>query len=419
MPMIKIVHPGQIAGQVHAPASKSYAQRALAAALLAKGTTILRNPSRCDDAKAAMKVIGQLGAEFEDFTDRLIVHGSLAPSSDVLNFGEAGLGIRLFASIAALHVEAITLTGAGSLMKRPMALIEEAMTGIGVDCQTNQGFLPVRVHGPIAGGEFHIDGSLSSQVLTGLLIALPLAKKNSVIHVNNLKSIPYIDMTLDVMERFCIRISHDQYKTFTIPGKQYYHPTEFTIEGDWSGAAFMLVAGALAGEVSIQGLDSESPQADRAIVQALKYCGAHVEIESSTITSKKNQLIGFEFDATHCPDLFPPLAALAAHCQGTSRIKGVHRLIHKESNRANALTKEFGNLGVDIRVSGDELVIQGPCEIKNEVVDSHNDHRMAMAATVIALPGQHSIRIKGAECINKSYPEFFDDMQKIGGHIHE
>lgn len=415
------INPSHISGTVTAPASKSYAQRALAAALLSKGTTILRNPSRCDDALAAMEVIQKLGAKLEDYEDRLIVHGGLNPESNELYFGEAGLGIRLFSSIVALKDQTFTLTGGGSLKKRPMGLIADALQAAGVNCSTEGGFLPISITGPLQGGEITIDGSLSSQVLSGLIMALPLAKNDSVIRVKDLKSTPYIDMTLDVMDHFCIKKSRNGYEEFQIPGGQFYHPTEFAIEGDWSGAAFLLVAGAIAGEVEVTELRTESGQADKAILDALIQSGAKLSYTANSVSCSKPEqaLQAFFLDATHCPDLFPPLAALAAHCEGVSIIKGVHRLIHKESNRARALLEEMSKLGVDIHIHEDEMIIEGPTNIQAAEIDSHNDHRMAMAAAVVALKGQHEVEIKGAECIHKSYPDFYRDLEKLGGNIHE
>ena len=419
--MIKTITGSTINGTLTAPASKSYAQRALAAALLTEGTTVLRNPSRCDDALAALEVIRQLGATVEDYEDRLIIHGGLNPKGDTLNFGEAGLGIRLFASIAALLDRSFTLTGEGSLTKRPMALIADALKAAGADCETNNGFLPISVRGPLKGGNIQLDGSLSSQVLTGLIMALPLASKDSVVQVKNLMSTPYIDMTLSAMERFGVQVIKEGYETFRITGNQHYQGAEFAIEGDWSGAAFLLVAGAIAGSVTVDELSIKSYQADKAILDAIDQTGAELKISENSVTCSmpEQPLQSFILDATHCPDLFPPLAALAAHCQGISIIKGVHRLIHKESNRAEALLNEFSKLGVRMHLHEDEMIIEGPTTLVPATVDSHHDHRMAMAATVVALPGESRVSITNAECINKSYPDFYQDMQKIGATIHE
>ncbi len=419
--MIIKISPSAIKGSINAPSSKSYAQRALAASLLAKGTSILRNPSRCKDALAAMEVIKSLGAEIEDNGDHLIIAGGLSPRTNELNFGEAGLGIRLFASIVALNNKEIKLTGEGSLTKRPMGLIADALNALGVKCKTKDGYLPLSVEGPIKGGEIEVDGSLSSQVLSGLIMALPMTENDSVIKVINLKSTPYIDMTLELMDAFKVKVNTNNYQEFHIPGKQLYHPTEINIEGDWSGAAFILVAGAIAGEVEVTELNSDSKQADKAIMDALEQTGAKLKVKDNTISCSKpsKPLQAFFMNATHCPDLFPPLVALAAHCSGISIITGVDRLIHKESNRAKALLEEMTKLGVKIHVHMNEMIIEGPTAIQKATIDSHKDHRIAMAATVVAMAGQNDIQITDAECIEKSYPEFYQDIKKLGGEINE
>lgn len=410
----------QISGEINAPASKSYAQRAMAASLLAKGTSIVRNPGRSDDAMAALDVIQNFGAEVEDFGDRYIIHGGLSQVRSSLDFGEAGLGIRLFSAIAALLPYPVYLTGSGSLTKRPMHIIEEALSALGVTCETENGFLPIKIQGPVKGGEINIDGSVSSQVLTGLLMALPLAVEDSIINVNNLRSTPYIDMTLDVLKDFGITVNHDNYQKFFIKGKQSYDQIEYTIEGDWSGAAFLLVAGTIAGQLKVSGLNTNSLQADKKILEALELAGADFRIDKDAVICSGGKLKGFEFDATHCPDLFPPLISLAAHCEGTSRITGADRLVHKESNRASALESEMTKLGVDISIADNVMMVTGPAEIKGGKVDSHNDHRIAMAAATIILPADgQEVEISESECISKSYPAFYDDLKLIGGQVNE
>lgn len=416
----RTVHSSAISGAITAPASKSYAQRALAASLLSNGTSILRNPSRSDDSLAAMDVIQALGASLEDFGDRLIIHGGLSQVRSTLDFGEAGLGIRLFSSIAALQPYPVYLTGTGSLARRPMHIIEEALIPLGVSCETDNGLLPIRIQGPLQGGTITIDGSLSSQVLTGLLLALPRAPEDSVIRVKQLKSKPYIDMTLEIMKVFGVKVDNDNYIEFRIAGNQNYRPVEYQVEGDWSGAAFMLVSGAIGGRVSVGGLNTSSLQADRKIMEALESAGANINIKDNYIDIERNKLKGFDFDATHCPDLFPPLLSLAAHCSGKSIIKGADRLLHKESNRAAALESEMSKLGVDVSFRRDRMVVKGPATIKGNMVDSHNDHRIAMAAATIVLPARdQEVIIKGSECVAKSYPSFFEDLKHIGGIVNE
>lgn len=413
------VQRSKISGEVIAPPSKSYAQRALAGALLAKGSTTIRNPSRSEDAAAAMGIIRQLGASIEDHGDHLIIGGGFNPKGQKLDCGEAGLSLRMFSPIAALADQTMLMNGSGSLLKRPVQMITDSLNQLGCRCQSQEGFLPVWIKGPLKSGKATIDGSISSQLLTGMLMALPVIKGDSVLTVNNLQSLPYINMTINMLKQFGITIAHQDYQSFTIPGKQKYRPVDIRVEGDWSGAAFLLVAGALAGTVTVKGLQNESLQADRQIVNALVYAGAHVDTGVDQVTVSRRELRAFDFDATHCPDLFPPLAALAAHCCGVSRIGGVGRLVHKESNRAKVLQEEFYKLGVTIRIDGGNLYITGPSLMKTGEVDAHGDHRIAMAAATVAMISRTPVKIYGAECISKSYPGFYQDIKSLGGRIDE
>jgi 3-phosphoshikimate 1-carboxyvinyltransferase len=413
------VNRSKISGIVVAPPSKSYAQRALAAALMTKGTTIIHNPSRSDDALAAMGIIQALGANIEDQGTQLLIKGGFSPRVQKLDCGEAGLSLRMFSSIAALADQTMVMNGAGSLTKRPVQMIADSLNQLGCRCQSQDGYLPVWIKGPLQSGKATIDGSVSSQLLTGMLMALPVVKGDSEITVINLQSLPYIDMTISLLKQFGISINHSGYETFHVGGKQKYQPSKISIEGDWSGAAFLMVAGALAGEVTVSGIQANSLQADRQILKALVQAGARVEIKESEITVSRDDLRAFDFDATHCPDLFPPLVALAAHCKGVSRIEGVGRLVHKESNRSKVLQEEFYKLGISVRIDGGNLYVTGPSLMKTGVVDSHGDHRIAMAATVVALISRTPVRITGAECIAKSYPNFYMDIKSVGGRIDE
>lgn len=416
--MERYIDPSHLKGTVKAPSSKSMTQRAIAAGLLAGGNSIIHNPSYCDDSLAAMSMAVGLGARVEPSPDRLLIHGTGELKEAKLNCGESGLAIRMFSPIAALYSEEIIMTGANSLRKRPMKMIEEALSQLGVQCKTTNGLLPLSIKGPLQGGKCTIDGSVSSQLLTGLLMALPLAEKDSELTVLNLKSSPYIDMTIQILKDFGISIVNEDYKHFRISGNQKYKPSEYTVEGDWSGGAFLLVAGAINGEIAVAGLKQSSRQSDMAVLNALKDAGASVKAEKDTFFVKASELNAFSFDATHSPDLFPPLAALASYCRGTSTIKGVSRLIHKESNRADTIRTEFGKLGIGVEVTGDIMTITGG-NVKGARVESHEDHRIAMAMAVSALKADGRVYIKDSQSIAKSYPAFFDDLRSLGALVHE
>jgi len=416
--MERYVDPSALEGTVNAPTSKSMTQRAIAAALLADGESIILNPSYCDDSLAAMSMAVGLGARVEPQVNEMKIIGSATLKESKLNCGESGLAIRMFSPIAALYQAEITLVGANSLKKRPMFMIEEALNQLGVKCTSTGGFLPLTIQGPLVGGYCEIDGSVSSQLLTGLLMALPLASKSSEIKVSNLKSKPYIDMTIQILKYFGINVENKEYNLFHIPGNQKYMPNRYTVEGDWSGGAFLLIAAAINGHLIVKGLRKDSLQSDMSVIQALEKAGARMIFSDDTIGISKTVLKAFDFDATESPDLFPPLVALATYCEGISSIKGVSRLMFKESDRAKTLQEEFAKLKVKIDIHDDTMFVTGS-RPQAARVESHDDHRIAMALAVTALGATGRIYIRDSQCVAKSYPGFFDDLRQIGASVHE
>ena len=407
------IHKGRIAGSITAPASKSYAQRAVAAALLAGGETTLTHLDLCNDTRAALDVARRLGASVSHEGTTYTIRGGLNPVSTKLNIGESGLATRLFTPIASLCHMPITINGEGSILRRPIEMMEEPLQALGVEVISNWGYLPISVKGPMRGGEIHVDGSLSSQFITGLLMALPLSPNDTVLHVENLKSRPYVDMTIDLAARFGVAIEHNNYEQFYIAGGQHYTPCTYNIEGDWSGASCLLVAGATAGSITIRNLNHISLQADLAIIEALARAGAEIITTNSSVTVHGGPLHAFEFDATDCPDLFPALAALAASCEGTSVLTGTQRLTYKESNRAETIAEVFGRLGIGVDLSEENTMRITGGTVSSAVVDSHNDHRIAMAAAVAALSSDDSVVIEGANAADKSYPNFWNDLDTL------
>lgn len=416
--MERYIEPSAVKGNIKAPSSKSMTQRAIAAALLADGESIIHNPSYCDDSLAAMSMAVGLGARVEPQVNELKINGSAILKEPKLNCGESGLAIRMFSPIAALYPVEITMVGANSLKKRPMFMIEEALNQLGVKCISSNGFLPLTIQGPIVGGHCEIDGSVSSQLLTGLLMALPLASKDSEIKVKNLKSKPYIDMTIQILKSFGITVKNEDYSFFRIPGNQKYIPHNYIVEGDWSGGAFLLVAGAICGKLCITGLNRDSKQSDMSIINALENAGAKMTISENQIEISKSELKAFEFDATESPDLFPPLVALASYCEGVSIIKGVSRLIYKESDRAKVLKEEFGKLKINIEINDDIMFVTGG-RPQAARVESHDDHRIAMAVAISSLGAKGRVYIRDSQCVAKSYPGFFNDLRNLGAMVHE
>lgn len=432
--MIATVYPGKLKGAQVAPASKSSMQRACAAALLHVGETIIYNPGHSNDDLAALDVIQKLGAQvqiqktinelgIEVITEIKVVSSGVKPIGPEMNCGESGLGIRMFTPIAALSSQSISINGKGSLVKRPMHFFDEIFPALGVKINSQKGFLPIQIQGPLkAPATITVDGSLSSQFLTGLLMAYAASgSQESVIKVLDLKSKPYIDLTLSVLNSFGWKVQHENYEQFSfLPHEPIKEKIEYTVEGDWSGAAFLLVAGAIVGPIIVKGLQMNSTQADKAVMQALQNANVSIAIVDDGIQIGANDgtaLRAFEFDATDCPDLFPPLVALAAACIGVSEIKGVCRLAHKESDRGLTLQTEFAKLGIQIDLDGDVMKIHGGGVINGGEVFSQHDHRIAMACGVAALKANSPVTILEAEAINKSYTDFFDHLVQLGGKV--
>lgn len=423
--MIATVHPNKLSGAQIAPASKSSMQRACAAALLHQGTTRIFNPGHSNDDLAAIDVIQKLGAIVHlDKNEMHVSSKGVHPIEPTMNCGESGLGIRMFTPIAALSPRAIKIDGKGSLVKRPMHFFDEILPSIGVNIISQAGYLPIQIKGPLKPSTITVDGSLSSQFLTGLLMAYAASgTTDAVIHVQDLKSKPYIDLTLSVLNAFGWKVQHQNYERFEFLA----HPPlaahiDYTVEGDWSGAAFLLVAGAIAGPITVKGLQLDSTQADKAVMDALEAAGAAIAIQPDAILigppdDAKNALKAFEFDATDCPDLFPPLVALAAVCKGVSVIKGVSRLAHKESDRGVTLQTEFAKLGIRIDLNEDTMLVYGGSGIQAATVFSQHDHRIAMACGVAALCAAGPITITDAEAVNKSYTDFYMHLQHLGAKV--
>lgn len=425
--MILRVRPSILSGTVFAPPSKSVMQRLIAGSLLADGASMLHRPSESDDCTAALGAAAALGAEIELGDDAIRitgVAGTIAPRTDSCDLGESGLGLRLFAPIAALHGGPVELTGSGSLMTRPQQPLPPVLEAFGVACTLAEGGLPpIRLNGPLQGGNAVVDGSLSSQFLTGLLFALPAVAADSTLRVEGLVSRPYVELTLAVLEDFGIEIDASEEGVYRIRGGQTYQPWEGVVDGDWSAAAALLVAGMLAAETSItvDGLQNSYPQADEAIRGALLFAGGAASGTDEGVQVARRPVRAFNVDLTDSPDLFPVLASLAAFGNQPSTLRGAHRLVHKESNRIVSLQRAFEAAGIEIRHDeGLDALVVVPRKGKEKVlaarIDSAGDHRIAMAAALLGVAGA-PIEIVGAECVAKSYPAFFDDLEALGAVV--
>ena len=422
--MIVTISPSAVSGNIRAPRSKSDMQRACAAALLHHGETRITDPGRSNDDKAALDVIAKLGATVEDLGDTIVVKSSgVNPLHEMIHCGESGLGIRMFTPIAALSEKPLTISGTGSLVSRPMGFFDEIFPQLHISIKSQSGKLPLHIQGPLQPATIEVDGSLSSQFLTGLLMAYSASGASGVtIQVKDLKSKPYIDLTLSVLKSFDMKVPQVvNYESFIFDETPHTQPTgdfSYKVEGDWSGAAFLFVAGAIAGETTIQGMKHDSVQADKKILEAIRDAGAGLSYANGNYTVSPSQLQSFDFDATECPDLFPPLVALAAYCNGITRIKGASRLTHKESNRALTLQDVFGKMGISIVLEEDMMLVHGGTALHGAEVSSHHDHRIAMAAAVAALRATSSVSISDAQAIDKSYPDFYHHLELLGATIN-
>jgi len=417
--MNKTIYPFKYAGKIRANSSKSFAQRAFILALLAKGETIIYNADESKDVLAIQNCIRQLGAEIIVLDRGLKIIPPLRKKikSVNLNVGESGLALRMLGIIATLFSSNIYLTGEGSILNRSQKQLIEILEQLGFTVVHNNFKLPIHIKGRITNQNLVIDASEGSQVISGLLITLPLLKKPSIIELVNITSRPYLEMTNEIMSYFGVPISSKFDNALSIQGEQFYKSTSYTIEGDWSGAANHLVGAAISGSIELIGLNSNSTQADAKILAILKEFGAEISIDKTNenqeiITVSQSSVKNtFVFDLTDAPDLFPILSILAAATVGKSTITGTNRLLNKESNRLNSVSELLKNFSVPYKIGVNVIEIFGTGKINPiGIIDTFSDHRIAMAATIGACISASKIELNGIDCINKSYPKFFEDL---------
>lgn len=408
------IFPGKIKGEIIPPVSKSIAQRAIACALLSSGKSILRNCYLSDDIIAARDVAHALGLQCFREDDTIILNGGLQKQQEKINCKESGLTMRLFAPIAALLDNEIYLTAEGSLQNRPMFFLEDIFMKLGVSCKTNEGKPPLTIKGPLQNGNIIVDGSITSQFISGLMLALPLTKGDSKITIENITSKPYLLLTSEIMKLAGVYVEWVHDDTIYIKGHQTYQPLDYTIECDWSSAANWLVAAAISGGIVCDKMNLLSLQADKQIIEILKQCGAMVIIEKNEIKVTRQNLTAFETDITHYPDLLPILAVLAANCEGVSVCKNINRLQYKESNRIQAVLDMLHACSIQASWEQNNLYVWGG-SISGGHILSQNDHRITMAATILALNAKAPVFIDNCLCVQKSYPTFFHDFKALGG----
>lgn len=382
-------------GEVVIPPSKSSAHRALICSFLAGGGNV--SPIiDSNDMKATQQALK-----------------ALENGEGVVDCIESGSTLRFMIPVSAALGKNVTFVGSGRLPQRPIGDYLRLLPQHDVTCES-EGGLPLKISGILTSGDYEIAGNVSSQYITGLLLALPILQGDSrIILTTRLESKPYVDMTIKVMRDFGVEIEETDYGYF-VRGNQQYLKRDYYVESDWSQAAFFLVAGAIGGDVTLKGLDLNSTQGDKEIVNILKRFGADIEAQSDFIRCKKSDLTGIEIDATDIPDMVPSLAVLGAFARGKTVISGAERLRLKESDRIESVVTNLKKMGVDVTEKNDGMIINGG-NVNGAELDGYNDHRIVMAFSVAGLFANGETTITDAQSINKSYPDYFNDYNSLGG----
>lgn len=418
MSNIKIT-PAPLNGTVSMPPSKSAAHRAILCAALADGISVLRPIALSNDISATIACVKALGTTVTLDGDTLTIDGrtTFNQKKAELDCGESGSTLRFMIPVAAVGSVNARFIGHGRLPQRPIGIYLDCLPNAGVVCRT-EGGLPLEISGTLQGGTFEIPGNVSSQFITGLLLALPLADTDStVVLTSPLESSSYVDMTVDIMKAFGVNVAATQ-NGWKIKGNQRYIPQNYAVEGDWSQAAFFLAAAAMGGSITIDNLNPDSKQGDKACAELFARFGSKISWNGNKITATQDTLHGIEINAENIPDLVPILACTAAVCDGKTVITGAARLRIKESDRLAAITEGLSALGADITELPDGLVINGRPQLHGGNVNGFNDHRIVMALAVTAIKATEPVTVSDKESINKSYPDFFEDYIKLGGNAH-
>lgn len=425
-----IIEPVKLSGRIFIQPSKSMAHRLILGALLAHGTSTIDNVVLSDDIRATLKACEALGADIrlEDSPafpgrKRVIIAstGEIRVVRPVIDCLESGTTARFIIPVSRLCADPALITGRGRLVTRPFDVYKALLPDKGVLYADEDGKLPIRLSGRLQPGEYDLRGDVSSQFISGLLMALPFLEDDSVIRITGpLESRPYVEMTLDALKRFGIAIEpSDDFRTFKVTGGQHARACSLAVEGDWSQAAFFLVLGAISGEVAIEGLNRASLQGDSVICDIVRSMGAKIRWEQDTLLVSPGALKSTDVDASQCPDLVPAVAVAAALCAGRSVIGNARRLRLKESDRLSAICAELNKLGAHVEEMGDGLVIHGVKRFHGARVDGWNDHRIVMALAAASSRCDGPVEIDGFEAVSKSYPEFWHDFKSLGGRFDE
>lgn len=417
------ITPEKLNGAVNVPPSKSISHRAIICASLAKGVSELYNVGSSDDIDATISAMRDMGAKITKYDDKLVIDGTNTFRIEEpvrIDCRESGSTLRFLVPLALHCDEDVTFTGTGRLPERPMGTILNVFDDFGISYKTGkENPLPLTIKAGHLNGTIEMEGNVSSQFISGLLFALPLYPYDSEIKITTpFESKGYIDMTIDVLKTFGIEIQNIRYKRFLIKGGQSYTPMNFSIEADFSQAAFYLAAGALGSYVVCKGLNLKTKQGDREIIDVIEKMGGTVICdENEGVAALPANLKGCTIDVSQIPDLVPAITVLAAGASGETVIKGAARLRHKESDRLSAISQQINSLGGTVIEKGDSLIIEGSEKLSGGATDSCNDHRIAMAVAIASTICEEIVTVDHPDCVRKSYPQFWDDYEALGGII--
>ena len=419
---VTIKGPQRLQGEVKAPGSKAYTHRALVASLMTSGETKIKGALDCDDTRRTLEGVQALGASLEIEKDLTVSHGTSHFTSNALvDCGSSGATLRLLAAVASAFPTKTTFAINGTLATRPLTPLLNALEQLGAISRLTQveHGLGLIVRGPLKGGEVDLPGDISSQFVSGLLFAAPASMADVQIRLkHHLESRPYVDMTIEVLRRHGIKVEIDD-DSFHVPAPQHYQSAFHEIEGDFSSAAFLIAAAACNGDaIRILGLGDRSLEPDSAILKLAPQVGLEVHRKGEALVVEQSSIQGFRFDASNNPDLVPALEVLGCAANGVSEISGLRRLRFKESNRLLTVPVELSKMGGKIHVEEDRVRIEPADRLTGANLDSYQDHRVAMACSIAALGAHGESVIENAEAVSKSYPDFFDDLTKLGAEIH-
>ncbi len=414
-----IITPNKLSGDVIIPPSKSLSHRAIIAASLAEGESVISNVLLSKDILATIESMRACGATIDIDKDKLYIKGSkVIRKCNIIDANESGSTIRFMIPIALVCGDKITFTGKNNLVNRPLDPFLEIFDRDNIKYTKNDKYLPLEVEGTLKPGYYPIRGDISSQFITGLLYALPLLDGDSVIEITtNLESKGYIDLTLDILSKFGIEIINEDYHKFYIKGNQKYMPNNYEIEGDFSQSAFFLVADMLGAHINLKAMNLSSFQGDKKILEDIKSFGGNVEVNTNYIKCNTNSINSATIDFSQSPDLGPALTVLASLAKGESNFINASRLRIKECDRITCMKEELNKLGANIKELPDGMIINGVERLKGNIVDSHNDHRVAMALAMASLKCDGEIKILNAQCVSKSFPHFWEVFEALGGKI--